>query len=69
MPQSADFHFDTEADCFVVTDAAGNELCRTRAPHDSMGKFAAGCITDWLNLGILIFPTTGDTPTPQCPTK
>ena len=64
MP-SADYHYDTEADCFVVTDDRGNELCRTASPHTAEGKAIAASITAAVSLGILIFPTTGDTPPPN----
>lgn len=63
MPQ-ADYTYDRDADCFVVTDDKGNELCRTRSPRDAMGKFSAASIVDWVNAGTLIFPTPGDTTKP-----
>ena len=62
MPQSADYTYDREADCFVVTDASGNELVRTRSPHRADDKTMASFLSNWINQGLLIFPTTGDTP-------
>ncbi len=66
---SADYHYDTEADCFVVTDSNGNELCHTASPHMAEDKFIAVAIVDAVNDGRLIFPNPGDTSTPQCLTK
>ncbi len=63
MPQ-ADYTYDREADCFVVTNEDGHELCRTRSPHNAECKSAAGWIANWINTGMLIFPTTGDTTKP-----
>lgn len=63
MPQ-ADYTYDREADCFVVTDDKGNELCRTRSPHTEDLKNMARCIAEYVNAGALIFPTTGDTTKP-----
>lgn len=63
MPQ-ADYTYDREADCFVVTDDKGNELCRTKSPHKCMDKYAAENIVQAVNEGRLIFPTTGDTTKP-----
>lgn len=56
MPQ-ADYTYDRDADCFVVTDDKGNEICRTRSPHTATDKFIARTIADATNLGMLIFPT------------
>lgn len=62
MPQTADYTYDREADCFVVTDGAGNELCRTGSPY-FVGDNFASLIVDFIKEGSLIFPTAGDTQT------
>ncbi len=64
MP-SADFTYDRAADCFVVTDDRGNELCRTRSPHHREDKTLAVDIAYYVRKGILIFPPTGDTKPPH----
>jgi len=61
MPLPADFTYDRDADCFVVTDATGNELCRTASPHHASDKLLVTFLTAELNKGRIIFPTTGDT--------
>ena len=59
---TADYTYDRDADCFVITDERGNELCRTRSPHHAGDKSVAHKIMDAVNDGRLIFPTTGDKP-------
>ena len=57
MPQTADFTYDREADCFVVTDGAGNEICRTKTQHIQHHKTLVSFIVSAINDGTLIFPT------------
>jgi len=61
MPLTADYTYDRDADCFVVTDGAGNELCRTASPHKSTDKMLITFVACGINEGRLIFPSTGDT--------
>jgi hypothetical protein len=65
MPQTADYTYDAEADCFVVTDGTGNEFCRTKSPHQNWHKTFVSALVLLINDGDIIFPTTGDTPPPH----
>lgn len=57
---TSDYRYDTEADCFVVEDEKGNELCRTRSPHRGTDKLIAKTMADAINTGLLIFPSPSD---------
>ena len=57
MPQTADYTYDRDADCFVVTDERGNELCRTTAPHYHWHKTFVSSLVSFINDGSVIFPT------------
>lgn len=59
MPQ-ADYTYDRDADCFVVTDGKGNEVCRTRSPKSANTKRIAAWIAVWAKEGTLIFPKPFD---------
>ena len=54
---TADYTYDRDADCFVVTDEHGNEICRTRSPHAKHHKFHVEELVTLINDGELIFPT------------
>ncbi len=56
MTAHADYTYDRDADCFVVTDDRGNEICRTVSPHMAWHKECVRRMVDRINLGILIFP-------------
>ena len=51
MPQTADYTYDRDADCFVVTDDVGNELFRTRSPHRKGDKESAINLVGVINRG------------------
>jgi len=57
MPQTADYTYEQYADCFVVTDRNGDELCRTKSPHTNGDKTLVSYIVSAINDGHLIFPT------------
>lgn len=62
MPISADYTYDRDADCFVVTDDTGNEICRTRAPHEGWHHTYVSYLVHLINDGtIILSPPTGDT--------
>lgn len=63
MPQ-ADYTYDRQADCFVVTDDKGNEIFRTTPPHVQSDRDLVQTFVSKVNCGNIIFPTTGDTTKP-----
>lgn len=55
MTPPADYTYDREADCFVVTDARGNEICRTRSPHQNWQRTYVSDMVERINNGELTF--------------
>jgi len=53
----ADYTYDRDADCFVVTDDKGNELLRTVSPHEVWHKLFVSTLVPLINQGAVIFPT------------